>query len=129
MTSSIRGNRVIPFNRGLLQDAIFGGIENRPEGEPFEFWYGGKRHTWTRYRSDGRMRFVGLNAPVQLVGSYARALLGDALGQTLLEALERQRANETESERAERLARVKRREALNAAEREASNRPARTRDW
>lgn len=129
MASSIRGNRVIPFNRGALQDAILGGIETRPEGEPFEFWYGGKKHTWTRFRSDGRMRAVGLNAPAQLVGSYARALLGDALGQTLLEALERQRANETETERAERLARTKRREALAAADREAHYRPARTRDW
>lgn len=125
MTTSIRGNRVIPFK----VDTMIGGIESRPEGEPFEFFYGGRKHTWTRYRSDGRMRHIGSTAPAQLVGSYARALLGDALGQTMLEAMARQRLHETDAERAERLARVNRREALRAADREAHARPARTRDW
>jgi hypothetical protein len=129
MATPLRGNRIVPFNKGALQDAILGGIEERPEGVPFDFFYGGKKHTWTRYRSDGRMRLIGFYAPAQLVGHYARALLGDPLGQPLAEALAQRRMHETEADRAERLARVKRREAFATADHEARAQPARHHDW
>jgi len=130
MAPSIRGNRVVRFNPGDIQEAILGGIEERPEGTPFEFWYAGKKHTWTRYRSDGRMTHVGLFAPAQLVGRYGRALLADALGMTLIEALAARRSNETDAERRERLAHQKHKEALAAVEREVRSRSGpRRSDW
>lgn len=104
------------------------GIEETPEGSEAEFWHRGIKCRYTRFASSGKPNLFGRPA-LALSGEYGRRWLADACTSALEESLTAARANETEANRQERIARYQARSALAKEAMSAKAKPARKRDW
>lgn len=113
---------------GAGRPTVYRDVEEMPEGTPFEFYYRGRTIKATRFASDGKNRTYGC-PNLALNGEYGRAILADALGRTLEDAMANLRAFETEAQRQARLAHQRDKSALVKEAMAAKSKPARKARW